>query len=144
MPLFSAWSFDMGHDDYSFEQVKDIHGKWAGNTDKSWMANDGMVNTISARYPIGAANKPYDKNAIEPGIWQWSDKDYDHLSFCGGLLDPRVSSTPKETRAFYQEIMDNIAARLRSQSPQIPIPIRHPKSRSPSRTFPRTAGHMTT
>lgn len=137
MPLFSAWSFDMGHDDYSFEQVKDIHGKWAGNTDKSWMANDGMVNTISARYPIGAANKPYDKNAIEPGIWQWSDKDYDHLSFCGGLLDPRVSSTPKETRAFYQEIMDNIAATTPIAKPANPDPDPTPEKPFPFKDVPK-------
>lgn len=110
LPLLYAFSYDMGHDDYSFEQVKDIHGKWAGSTDKTWMANDGMVNTISARYPIGAANKPYDAQNIEAGIWQWCDLDFDHLTFCGGLLDPRVASTPKQTREFYEQLMSNIAA----------------------------------
>ena len=108
MPLFISFSTKMGKYTNSYEQVKDINGKCVSNIDKNWLANDGMVNTISARYPIGAANKPYDAKNVEPGIWQWKDIKYDHLTFCGGLFDPRIITTPAETQKFYKELMFNI------------------------------------
>lgn len=107
--LFWPFSIKIGSYDYSYEQVKDIHGNYVSNITRDWLPNDGMVNTISARYPIGAAQKPYDANNIERGIWQWKDLRYDHITFCGGLFDPNVVTQPKETRRFYNEIMSNIS-----------------------------------
>lgn len=104
--LFAAWSYDMGHDDYSFEQVKDIYGNNVMNTNKEWMANDGMVNTISARYPIGAKNKPYDENNIVPGVWQWQDQDYDHGQFICRMLPFDTAAC----RSYFRWIMKNIDA----------------------------------
>ena len=106
--LFVTFSAKMGSYEYSFEQVKDIYGKPVSNITKEWFPNDGMVNTISARYPIGAAQKAYDPQAIEPGIWQWKDMRYDHMTFCGGILD-LAPNRPADTRAFYLELMHNIA-----------------------------------
>lgn len=75
--------------------------------DSSWKANDGMVNTISARYPLNQAHKSYDASDIESGIWQvMPDQNMDHLDFCGGLLD----SKPITIRLFYLKLMKNIDA----------------------------------
>ena len=105
--LFMTFGTKMGSYQYSFEQVQDIYGRNVSNINKDWLPNDGMVNTISARYPIGAAHKEYDPNAIESGIWQWKDMRYDHMTFCGGILDLNPSR-PAETKAFYLEMMKNI------------------------------------
>ena len=107
MLLFVPFGIKMGSYQYSFEQVKDVNGKNVSNIDSAWLPNDGMVNTISARYPIGAAQKPYDAANIEAGIWQWKDMRYDHMTFCGGLLD-LAPNRPADTRAFYLELMQNI------------------------------------
>ena len=104
--LFALWSYDMGHDDYSFEQVKDIYGRNVMNTNMEWMPNDGMVNTISARYPIGAANKPYDADNIEAGIWQWRDEDFDHGQFITRMMPFDVAGC----KAYYMGLMQNIDA----------------------------------
>ena len=106
--LFWPFATKIGSYDYSFEQVNDIYGNHVSHITKEWLPNDGMVNTISARYPIGAAHKAYDANSIERGIWQWKDMRYDHMTFCGGLLDPNVVTQPIETRRFYNELMSNI------------------------------------
>lgn len=106
--LFWPFATKIGRYDYSFEQVTDIYGNYVSNITKEWLPNDGMVNTISARYPIGAAQKAYNANDIDLGIWQWKDMRYDHMTFCGGLLDPNVVTQPIETRRFYNELMWNI------------------------------------
>lgn len=106
--LFWPFATKIGSYDYSFEQVDDIYGSHVSHITKEWLPNDGMVNTISARYPIGAAHKTYDANNIELGTWQWKDMRYDHMTFCGGLLDPNVVTQPIETRRFYKELMSNI------------------------------------
>ena len=106
--LFWPFATKIGSYQYSFEQVQDVFGKNVTNIDANWLPNDGMVNTISARYPIGAAHKEYDNQAIEPGIWQWKDMRYDHMTFCGGLLD-LAPNRPADTREFYIELMQNIA-----------------------------------
>lgn len=108
MLILMPFGAKIGSFDYSFEQVKDINGGYASNLNEAWRPNDGVVNTISARYPIGAANKPYDAENIEAGIWQWQDMRYDHMTFVGGLLDFKVISQPIETKRFYSEIMSNL------------------------------------
>lgn len=37
--------------------------------DESWHANDALVNTESAKYPIGEPHKDYDESNIEKGVW---------------------------------------------------------------------------
>jgi len=88
------------------ETVLDVNGCAAGYADASWQANDGMVNTISARYPLGAAHTAYDANHIVPGTWLvHEDEDYDHFEFIGGIYVVK----PMAVRAFYKGIMADIA-----------------------------------
>ena len=52
-----------------------------------WHANDGLVNTLSARAPFGAPSKPFDRNNIERGVWNvMGDLHADHGYFSGGFV----------------------------------------------------------
>ena len=55
--------------------------------DDSWLPNDGLVNLVSAQYPFGDPHKPYDDDAIEPGVWQVMPtlSGFDHVDFAGGM-----------------------------------------------------------
>jgi len=68
-------------------------GAYSGTTaagcvaDDAWHANDGLVNTISARAPFGAPQKQLDPSHIEPGVWNvMEDLCADHSFFSGGYL----------------------------------------------------------
>lgn len=77
-----------------------LMGRYAGVTEKgfvideSWRKNDGLVNTASARAPIGAPQKQFDESDIPQGIWNiLPDYKGDHGSFQGGFTirhDPRL------------------------------------------------------
>ncbi|MBO7675172.1 MAG: hypothetical protein J6S63_09205 [Atopobiaceae bacterium] len=55
--------------------------------DDAWHANDGLVNTISARAPFEAPSKPLDPKNVERGIWNvMEDLRADHTFFSGGYL----------------------------------------------------------
>ena len=55
--------------------------------DESWQENDGLVNTISALAPFNAPQQAYDKNNIEPGVWNIMPVYRgDHMSLQGGLF----------------------------------------------------------
>ena len=55
--------------------------------DEAWHANDGLVNTLSARAPFGAPSKPFDRNKIERGVWNvMGDLHADHGYFSGGFV----------------------------------------------------------
>lgn len=101
--LMSAWSTTMGR--YTSSQpVLAADGGSFGSITREWFPNDGLVNTLSARYVFGNPEKRYDRNNIEPGVWQWKDMDYDHLHLIGGLVPHNLV----DTKLFYLEIMDNI------------------------------------
>ena len=71
--------------------------------DESWQENDGLVNTVSARAPIGAMQKQFDPDNIEKGIWNvLPDYPGDHMSVQGGLFH-RV-----DMRAFYLSFLHMI------------------------------------
>lgn len=87
--------------------------------DKSWLPNDGMVNTVSALYPIdhslkcltksgqqGFVNQDGYTNAnFQPGIWNVMPvQACDHLQFIGGILNYSVV----KTRLLYQNIIKDI------------------------------------
>ena len=104
-PLFMPFSMKMGSYINKNERVYDVNGQDCGYADKSWQVNDGMVNTVSSRYPFGAPYKDYDANAIEPGIWNvMPDRELDHFAFVGGLYFPK----PAETRALFSGLMADI------------------------------------
>ncbi len=112
-PLFIPFSIKIGRYTNSNEHVLDSNGatvingyRYSGIT-SAWKANDGMVNTISARYPLCSAHKIYDRNNIEPGIWQVKpDQEMDHLQFTGSLTNPQ----PITMRSFYLSVMRDIDA----------------------------------
>lgn len=56
--------------------------------DETWLENDGLVNTISAKAPSSAPSKEFNENeSIEPGVWHiMPTYNGDHMSLQGGLL----------------------------------------------------------
>ena len=69
--------------------------------DDSWHANDGLVNTISARAPFGAPQKPLDRNDVERGVWNvMPDMRVDHAFFSGDYLH-KTNPHP-----FFQDLLE--------------------------------------
>ena len=70
-----------------------LMGSYRGTTDggcaldDGWHANDGLVNTVSARAPFGAPQKPFDRGDVQRGVWNvMEDLQADHGFFSGGYL----------------------------------------------------------
>ena len=87
--------------------------------DKSWRPNDGMVNTVSALYPIhrdgtcltrdgkqGWTNYDgYSNINFQPGIWYVMPvQSLDHIQFVGGMLNGSLV----KTHALYRGIVEDI------------------------------------
>jgi len=105
--MFMPFSAKIGSYTNRYEFVYNVDGTRYGYIDNSWKPNDGMVNSIAARYPLGAAHKAYDKNNIEAGVWNvYPDQDIDHLGFSGGI----INSKPIQCRKLYSNMMADIAA----------------------------------
>lgn len=55
--------------------------------DEAWHANDGLVNTISARAPFGAPQQPFQKGNVQKGVWNvMEDLRVDHGFFSGDYM----------------------------------------------------------
>ena len=103
--ILLAFSAKMGSYTNKNELVYDVNGEVCGYIDKSWLANDGMVNTVSSRYPFGAKHQTYNVNTVTPGIWNvHADKSMDHFEFIGGLYFPN----PPETKQLFRGMMEDI------------------------------------
>lgn len=68
-------------------------GVYSGTTaagcvvDDTWHPNDGLVNTLSARAPFGAPQRPLDPGEVERGVWNvMDDLHVDHSFFSGDYL----------------------------------------------------------
>ena len=87
--------------------------------DKSWRPNDGMVNTVSAFYPIHSDGTCLTKDGkqgwtnydgysninFQPGIWYVMPvQSLDHLQFIGGILNGSIINT----RTLYLDIVRDI------------------------------------
>lgn len=73
--------------------------------DKNWLANDGLVNVISAKYPLGDAHKDYDPDNIETGIWNVMPLSRgDHGSAIG------IGTDEESVMEFYNGIISMIEA----------------------------------
>ena len=105
--------------------------------DRSWLPNDGLVNTVSALYPTTT-----DKNTTEclkrdgtqgwinydgysditfrPGIWYVMPVTRaDHMQFVGGIANKSII----ETHLFYRNLMDDIYSTYRAVQPgETPFP----------------------
>ena len=68
--------------------------------DDSWLENDGLVNTVSAKAPIGAPCTLYDKEHVQPGIWNVMPTYVgDHMSLQGGM------TRHNDIRSFYLDLL---------------------------------------
>ena len=86
-------------------QIGAYVGKTKGGTviDEDWRENDGLVNTISARYPLGAPFRMLDREHIKPGVWNvFPDYDGDHMALQGGLMYKH------DIRGFYLDLLTMI------------------------------------
>ena len=70
-----------------------LMGCYSGTTaagcvvDDAWHANDGLVNTVSARAPFGEPQTAFDKEKLERGVWNvMPDLQVDHSFFSGGYI----------------------------------------------------------
>lgn len=79
--------------------------------DKTWLPNDGLVNTVSARCPQGAPCRDVtDETAsFEPGVWNVLPvRQLDHLAMVGGVFNTNFV----QTRRFYRAVMARIDATM--------------------------------
>ena len=73
--------------------------------DDEWHANDGLVNTISARAPFGDPQKPLDRSNIEKGIWNiMPDVRANHSYFQGGFF------LKQDPFPFFQDLMELLSS----------------------------------
>ncbi len=84
-------------------------------TDSSWWPNDGLVNVVSGRWPAHWDNGRWVEDphvaanvgvtGARPGTWYvMPELFFDHLSFCGGLLNENSF----EITHFYDGMISNI------------------------------------
>ena len=88
-------------------QIGAYTGKTAGGVeiDTSWCENDGLVNTISEKAPLGAPSKPFDRKEIEAGMWNvLPTLEADHMWLQGGLMRKH------DIRDFYTRLIKMIDA----------------------------------
>ena len=69
--------------------------------DEKWHANDALVNTESAKYPIGEPYKDYDENNVEKGVWNVMPvQTGDHGAAIG------LFSDEEEIKSFYLKLCE--------------------------------------
>ena len=98
-----------------FYQPSIFIGKYTRKTapviDSSWLPNDGIVNTISSKYPLTHHAKPYD-GTTKPskGLWNYypSVMNYDHMDYMG--INPLSYGTSYDIRTFYTKIAESLKA----------------------------------
>ena len=71
----------------------------------AWQANDGLVNTLSARAPFGAVARDLKGSDPEPGVWNvMDDLHVDHSYFQGGF------TRKVNPRSFYDDLIERLTA----------------------------------
>ncbi len=74
--------------------------------DESWLPNDGLVNVVSAQYPIGAEHIDFDSDSIKPGIWNVMPTSNGHHGTVIGM-----GQSAENTHGFYNshfEMVDGL------------------------------------
>lgn len=69
--------------------------------DESWRANDALVNTESAKYPLDEPHKDYDSDDTEKGIWNVMPVEQGDHGTAIGLF-----ANTEKTQAFYLELCE--------------------------------------
>lgn len=84
-----------------------LMGRYVGVTaggcvmDESWHANDGLVNTISARAPFDAPQQPFQEGNVQKGVWNvMDDLHVDHGFFSGDYMHK------SDPHAFFLDLLD--------------------------------------
>ena len=78
-------------------------GRAGSAVPSDWLPNDGLVNTVSARYPGGAPHTDFTPGQTpQRGVWQVLPvEELDHLAAIGGVMNTGVV----RTRMFYRRVM---------------------------------------
>ncbi len=104
-----TYTADNGLTETIFRSSANEMGRLTGTTpggyvvDESWLENDGLVNTISAKAPTSAPSTELDKSNISPGIWNVAPTyKGDHMAFNGDLF------SPNNIRPFFADWMNMI------------------------------------
>ena len=90
----------------SSRRIGAYKGKTRGGfiIDESWRQNDGLVNTVSACYPLYNDHKDFDPASIEKGKWNvFKTRHADHMALQGGL------TKRTEVLPYYKEIIEMIS-----------------------------------
>lgn len=77
--------------------------------DRAWLPNDGLVNTVSARVPVGSVCAPHraltEGAPLVPGMWNVAPaREADHLAIVGGVFNTGVL----QTRRFYRALLEQL------------------------------------
>ncbi|MBQ1877578.1 MAG: hypothetical protein II161_02070 [Erysipelotrichaceae bacterium] len=91
----------------SSRRIGAYKGKTRGGflIDESWRQNDGLVNTVSACYPLYNDHKDFDPASIEKGKWNvFKTRHADHMALQGGL------TKRTEVLPYYKEIIEMISS----------------------------------
>ena len=75
------------------------------NIDSSWQANDGLVNVVSAKYPLGEEHEEYiqDSTKVKKGIWYVMPTRSGHHGTVIGM-----DGNTSEVRQFYSDLTSMI------------------------------------
>ncbi len=91
-------------------------GRYSENTetdfpiDETWLENDGLVNVVSAKYPLNDKWQAYDAENIVAGIWNVMPVKRGHHGTVIGL-----EADAEETHDFYLELFNMIDERPREK-----------------------------
>lgn len=88
-----TWKIDESITEQMFVSSGNRLGKLTGVTeggfvfDETWCENDGLVNTVSAKAPIGQPQQNYDEKNVTRGVWNiMPTVRGDHMSLEGGMF----------------------------------------------------------
>ncbi len=95
--LFALRPFAIMMGEYKHNRITDY------KIDKSWLANDGLVNVVSAKYPFGDPHTDYNPADVQRGIWNVMPVSTgDHGNAIG------IGVSEKAIMEFYNGIIDMI------------------------------------
>lgn len=83
--------------------------KSAPAINKDWLPNDGIVNTISSKYPLSHAAQPYNGiTSPKKGVWNYypTMMNYDHMDYMG--INPVSYGTSYDITKFYTKLADSL------------------------------------
>lgn len=93
-----------------------LMGRYSKNTtsdfkiDESWLPNDGLVNVVSAKYPMGDEWQDFDSENIVKGKWNvMPTREGDHGTVIGLYADAEA------TRKFYTDLTNMINSQPRDK-----------------------------